>query len=471
MNKHEKPNLFCTKCSKKFIRRAHHSVHEVKCNKPSESATSKCALVAEPLSDITFVATNVDIDFNKELPEDIESVNPDYELLYQQQQNANDDVLNDNGVDNIDGIDNVDNVDHYGVDKQKDNTVLVDGDNVEDNLLILEEYMKRRRLARDRQSKSRKTKLIENMLGGIEKEKKNELIRNVLSRSTAEFKDEVMFTRAESLFEAKICGGFIKYLTKLKDENKDIMFSKLVMESFSEDLDDEDFVRYLSKKLSIKPCRLLMKLMNWKEKCFVETRGRNKLDTEIQQTVYDEWLNHCIPSVDDRNNRSTVKMSTLLYKKIYGDIKHEAGVLRETKNKRGRSQIEASRLARTITVIDLKKKLEKKHDIHISPGKIWYLKPFFATNPTEKERQMCLCKKCFNLRMKFKTLMQHSRDNNGCYFDSMSEFYMCLCDCQKGEHGYWKYKCCIGECTECKTKTCPDIPNLSEKDKTTSLSV
>ena len=48
MKKHEKPNLFCTKCSKKFIRRDHHSAHEVKCNKPSESATSKCALVAEP---------------------------------------------------------------------------------------------------------------------------------------------------------------------------------------------------------------------------------------------------------------------------------------------------------------------------------------------------------------------------------------------------------------------------------------
>ena len=124
-------------------------------------------------------------------------MNPDYELLYQQLQNAND-VLNDNGVDNVD------NVDHYGVDKQKDNTVLVDGDNVEYNLLILEEDTKRRRLARDRQSKSLKTKLIENMLGGIEKEKKNELTRNVLSRSTAEFYDEVMFTRAESLFEAKI---------------------------------------------------------------------------------------------------------------------------------------------------------------------------------------------------------------------------------------------------------------------------
>ena len=68
-----------------------------------------------------------------------------------------------------------------------------------------------------------------------------------------------MFTRVETIFKGKICGGFIKY-PKMLCPKRVTLFAKLVIESFEDDLQDESFTRFLAKKLELRPYKQLEKL-------------------------------------------------------------------------------------------------------------------------------------------------------------------------------------------------------------------
>ena len=101
--------------------------------------------------------------------------------------------------------------------------------------------------------------------------------------------------------------------------------------------------------------------------------------------------------------------------------------------------------------------------INISIGLLSYLKPFYITNPTDKEKVMCMCKLCLNFRLRFNTLMTHSKNFNGPRFDSISSYYMSSCKCSKGENGYWTLKCVERKCKNCCNIKPPEIPNLKDK--------
>ena len=55
--------------------------------------------------------------------------------------------------------------------------------------------------------------------------------------------------------------------------------------------------------------------------------------------------------------------------------------------------------------------------------------------------------------------MEHSKNNDGPYFDSVSQFLMESCSCDKVNNGHWSLKCCLDKCNECKT-VIKTIPNL-----------
>ena len=92
----------------------------------------------------------------------------------------------------------------------------------------------------------------------------------------------------------------------------------------------------------------------------METRGNKEIDDSIKQTVYDEWLENCIPSVDTRNNRECVNMSKMRYIKKYKGIVNKPGTMKEKKNKRGTIQYNTTRMMRTCTIRAMQKKNRKE---------------------------------------------------------------------------------------------------------------
>ena len=139
--------------------------------------------------------------------------------------------------------------------------------------------------------------------------------------------------------------------------------------------------------------------------------------------MYDLWRENSIPSLNFRNGRDTVKMRYNKYDCQYLNLKNDKHPVQE-KAKHNVKICVATRRVATYTVQKLKSKIFSKKGINISNGLLSYLKPFYITNPTDKEKVMRKCKLCLNFCLKFNALMTHSKRFNGPSFDSVSSYYM-----------------------------------------------
>ena len=156
----------------------------------------------------------------------------------------------------------------------------------------------------------------------------------------------------------------------------------------------------------------------------------------------------------------TVRKS--VYKQRFHEDLHHEQPLHE-KKKRNTWYYSSTRRIVTCTgrkVVDI---LQHKMGLTLSMGTVWAYKPFYIANPSEKEKQLCLCKLCLNKRLLFQAL----RKNYSEMGDSLSGYLMGSCDCSKHENGFWKMSCSKGLCKSCKTKrnTRTQLPELDTETK------
>ena len=174
------------------------------------------------------------------------------------------------------------------------------------------------------------------------------------------------------------------------------------------------------------------------------------------------WIENSIPSLDFQNGRDSVKMRYDKYERRYANLNNDKHPLQQ-KVKRGVKVYVASRRVATCTIRKLRSKIMSEKGVNISIGLLSYLKPFYITNPTDKEKLMYMCKLCLNFCLKFNALMTHSKKFNGPQFDSISSYYMSSCKCSKGQNSYWDLKCVEGKCKNCCNIKPLEIPNLKDE--------
>ena len=177
---------------------------------------------------------------------------------------------------------------------------------------------------------------------------------------------------------------------------------------------------------------------NWQRNNFLEKRGRKKLPLQMMQIISKVWYENSIPSVDCRNGRESVAIRKSLYAQRYhADLYHEQPLIEK-------------KTLRIVTCTNPKivNIIKEEYDLSLPVGTVWYYKPFYISNPTEKEKLLCMCQFCLNMRLLFEVL----RSKYGEIGDSLSEYLMGECDCAKNENGFWQIKCCTGKCSSCKTK-------------------
>ena len=180
-------------------------------------------------------------------------------------------------------------------------------------------------------------------------------------------------------------------------------FKQVIMTAFSDEINNPDFISSVAKKLARRPYRLIEIL----QKSVNEKRARSGFTIDEKQTIYNEWLENNIPSVDCRNGREMINMKKGVFLLHYKDIE-TGSEIEERANKRGIAMVSAPRRITICTVRKLQLKLEGKN-MNTSLGTILHLKPFFMRNPTEKEREMFLHRYFLNLRLEFNAVMEHSK--------------------------------------------------------------
>ena len=156
-------------------------------------------------------------------------------------------------------------------------------------------------------------------------------------------------------------------------------------------------------------------------------------------------------------------VGTSKFERRYFDISNNVHPVERTSTKRGKSVYVATERVATCTHKKIQHTFMEENNVNISIGTISSLKPFFITNPTDKEKVLCMCKLCLNTRLKFEALMDHSKKNGGPFSDSISEYLMTSCKCGKNKNGYWARQCCLDECKSCHIKTIIPLPNLDSE--------
>ena len=109
----------------------------------------------------------------------------------------------------------------------------------------------------------------------------------------------------------------------------------------------------------------------------------------------------------------------------------------------------AKKQARACTVRHMKTLVKEKCGYDTSLGKLNFLKPFFVTNATEKERVLCMCNRCLNMKLKLGVIMSHIGANGGETYSSISDFLMKNYTCDRNKNRFYDLKCCTGNCDEC----------------------
>ena len=111
-------------------------------------------------------------------------------------------------------------------------------------------------------------------------------------------------TTCDSVFEAQVCKALIIRLKALNKERKFPNSHRLLNEVFGDQLNDEAFLAWLAEKFEIRPSKFSQYVLKWRENEFKEVQGRNKIPIDIQNKMYNTWIENTIVSIDDRNSRN-----------------------------------------------------------------------------------------------------------------------------------------------------------------------
>ena len=181
----------------------------------------------------------------------------------------------------------------------------------------------------------------------------------------------------------------------------------------------------------------------------------------MKQKICDEWLENSITTVDRRNGRDCTKIRKSVYLELFKDLVNE-DVIKEETSKIEIKLLTATKKVMTCSIRKLQTKLFEKYNISASLGTIYNLKPFYISFPTEKEKNLCMCKVCLNIGEKFDCLMDGSKKHNGKIFKSISSLFMKNCTYDQSELGYCSFDCCNGLCNSFENRPLPEIPNLTD---------
>ena len=190
----------------------------------------------------------------------------------------------------------------------------------------------------------------------------------------------------EKLFKNKV-------LTKLGEDIKSRTSkrsaAKFLYDSFGESLNDYTFIRWLAKKLELKPCRLKDIVNN----AYKEFAPRHSMPSTFHQGILNYWFKeeNSIISNDRRNGRDVVRIPKLTYLSQYGGLSDpniEEDVLLKKTNK-VKHYVKAPRMVYTKSLdrlhLDI---LKAEPEIICSRSTFFKFKPFYIEQSTERENSL-----------------------------------------------------------------------------------
>ena len=109
------------------------------------------------------------------------------------------------------------------------------------------------------------------------------------------------FVKTSRSFELTVCDASLACLKSIWKKSAFPAFHKLLFDFFTNNVESDDFLKWLSKNLEIRTHQLRDGI-KYKNNEFKETKGREKC--KDRQAVYDALGGNSIPSTDGRNGQT-----------------------------------------------------------------------------------------------------------------------------------------------------------------------
>lgn len=163
------------------------------------------------------------------------------------------------------------------------------------------------------------------------------------------------------------------------------------------------------------------------------------MDLSIRQTILDIYVLDSILTVDRRNGRDRAKLRKTDYIKSYEGLLLPAELtLKNETNKRGVELVAVIKQVLTITLQSLQKKLFEKLGCGISIGTIHQNKPLTSLLMPQREKVLCMCIICLNIREMFDALMNYVKKINPDLVESsITKYFMQGSSCEWVKSEYW----------------------------------
>ena len=89
---------------------------------------------------------------------------------------------------------------------------------------------------------------------------------------------------------------------------KYIVFHEKLHVLFGEQLNNENFLKWIVDKLGIRKSRFVDTVRRWEAIQYKESRGREDISFKSKQKIYNTWIENCITSTDGQNGRNVVQI-------------------------------------------------------------------------------------------------------------------------------------------------------------------
>ena len=216
-----------------------------------------------------------------------------------------------------------------------------------------------------------------------------------------------------SLIAIYIC-LFVHLRVELKNSKTEA--ARYKQSSFSEMLEDEGFLNWLSSAAGYKPSRL-KKILS---ENLPNRRNSAKLPPSCHQEIYSFWLEKSITSTDSTNSLKRIPKKTFLqnYKDIVDTNLWEEVVQLKNGNKVRYTTI---KMIYVESIRKLHNEFSSKH-VPVSLTTFFDFKPFYCVVPSEKEKPSCVCINCQNPNLLLKAVNRYRTSKNLNPHESLTKY-------------------------------------------------
>ena len=114
------------------------------------------------------------------------------------------------------------------------------------------------------------------------------MIKTVVGKHNKTVDEILKYTKSSDIYEAKMCQSLLNEFSHLHNSKRYSAFHEKLHVLFGEQLNDENFLKWITDKLGIRKSRFVDTVRHWETIQHKESRRKEGISFESKQTIYNK---------------------------------------------------------------------------------------------------------------------------------------------------------------------------------------